>query len=200
MKIASPKAVRNRLNEYARRPCDPASNGDKGAVVGEFARALESAPSQNNPDMRRYLVWGFCFTPDDEQIKRFRSGDLTDGQVFALKKWIGFFKNHEDEWDRRAAFKAEVRQILSMAETLDFLKRQSETKATTMGEWMDKLEEKTYDVEKAGMVSSADEDMGDVVTGEMEDTPEYQEAFSRPARPEPKPQETTESDRGYVPL
>lgn len=198
MRIASPKAVRNRLNEYAKRPHDPISNGDKGAVVGEFARALESVPSQNDPDACRYLVWGFCFTPGDEMIKPLRSRDLTDGQIFALKKWIGFFKNHEDEWDRRAAFKTEVRQVLSIAETLDFLKRQSETKVTAMGEWMDKLEEKTYDVEKAGMVSSAIEDMGGVVTREMDDTPEYREAFEQtvPRRiPDIMP-----PDEGYVPL
>ena len=171
MKIASPKAVRARLAEYAQRPVE-VTQGDKGAVVGAFHDALQDAPGNNKYEVEemRYLVWGFCFGKEDEQLKMIKSGDLADGQIFALKKWVGFYKNDLDEWEQRETFRMEVRQIFALTSMLYMLDEKGET--MTLKEWLSGLEEAVHEIEKSGMVQSAVDDLGGVITGAILEPPD----------------------------
>ena len=176
MKIASPKAVRKRLAEYAQRPIEwEATKGDRGALVGAFNDALQDVPGKLEKEHKRYLVWGFCFTPDDQPLTLMRSESLYDGHIFALKKWVGFYKDDKDEWQQREEFCMEVRQIFALASMFHALDKKGDP--MTMGEWLAGLEEAIHEIEKSGMVQSAVDDLGGVVTatgGKEEVTGEWE--------------------------
>lgn len=168
MQVASPKAIRKRLAEYAIRPVE-VTHGDKGAVIGAFENVLEDVKDQHIADIneRRYLVWGFCFGDEDKPIEMIKSGDLDDGQIFALKKWVGFSKDElTDEWCTRESFCMEVRQIFTLASFYHWLDCKGE--GQLLSDWLAKLEEQVYETEEAGMVQSAVEHMGGVVTYAIE--------------------------------
>ena len=171
MKVASPKAVRKRLAEYSQRPSE-ITQGDKGAVVGAFHDALQDAPGNNKFEVEqmRYLVWGFCFGREDQPLEMMRSESLYDGQFFALKKWVGFYKNDVDEWEQRETFLMEVRQVFALASMFHALDKKGDP--MTMSEWLAGLEDVVHEVEKSGMVQSAVEHMGGVVTAAVLEPPE----------------------------
>lgn len=169
MKIASPKAVRNRLAEYAQRPHTEITKGDKGAIVGAFNDALQDVPGKLEDEHKRYLVWGFCFTPADQPLTLMRSESLCDGDIFALKKWVGFYKDDLDEWQQRETFQMEVRQVFALASMFHALDKKGDS--MTMEEWLSGLEEAVHEIEKAGMVQSAVDDLGGVVTAPLPEPP-----------------------------
>ena len=171
MNVASPKAVRKRLAEYAQRPVDwEITKGDKGAIVGAFNDALQDVPGKLEEEHKRYLVWGFCFTPDDQPLTLMRSKNLEDGHIFALKKWVGFYKDDVDEWQQRETFRMEVRQVFTLAAMFHSLDKKGDS--MTMGEWLAGLEDVVHKIEKAGMVQSAVDDLGGVVTATVLVPPE----------------------------
>lgn len=188
MTIASPIAVRNRLSEYSKRPIE-ISKGDKGFVIGKFNEILDQAKTSIEliPDQKRYLVWGYCFTAPEEQFEPIKSGELTDGQIFALKKWIGPFKDDNDDWYCRESFQTEARYILSVAE---MIYRVDEVEPREFGKWIEGIGAQEIEIEPAGMVQSALDHMNGTIT-------EYKSA---PEEPPQKPSRRTEPIDGYIPL
>jgi len=159
MKPASPKAVRARLLEYVNRPHDEEANSKPGIVVAKFNEALAEAYSTvAGADARRYLVWGFCFGKPEERLHEIRSADLTTGQIFALKKWIGSHKIM-DEWTERAEFVYEARWVLALCSTL--LHLQDEPNYPLLGEFLAGLTEYQMDAER-GMPSEIALSLGGV--------------------------------------
>ena len=182
MKIAPPLAVRNRLLEYSKRPVET-TRGDLGAVVGEFNRALEdtySVPAET--DTSRYIVWGFCFTPDDQPFQMLRSKDLTDGQIFALKKWIGFYKT-EEEWTHRPTFRMDARGVFNAGNAIAFVERVGEP--IPIKDYLNSLSTTLIEIEDQGMIESVVVDLGGTIQT-------YQ--------PNTEPPATYEPDGGYIPL
>lgn len=163
--VANPKKVRERLFEYASRPVGVMKPGERGSIINAFDRALKDAHTGNQyiGDDRRYWVWGFCFAPTDGEMKPLRSKDLTDGQWFALKKWLGARKEGDD-WTIRAAFVDEARWVLGLASTIVFLQKQ-QPGHFTFAQWLDGLEAR----------------------GEMGEDDKRSDLEGRPVQPEPPP-------------
>jgi hypothetical protein len=99
-----------------------------------------------------------------------RSKDLEDGHIFALKKWVGFYKDDLDEWQQRESFCMEVRQVFALASMFHSLDKKGNP--MTMSEWLAGLEDVVHKVVKEGMVQSAVEDTGGVVTATVLVPPE----------------------------
>lgn len=138
MATANPKAVRNRLQDLATRPVEAPTRGSKGMIVSAFDRALQDADHPLSTSERRYLVWGFCFCdPSGAAIKPLRSADLTPGQWFALKQWVGAAKAGE-EWAVRATFAEEARWVLALAVMVNLLL--TDHPGFTFQEWLNNLE------------------------------------------------------------
>ena len=190
--VASPKRVREGIKHYSKNP-QPITQGDMGALVGVFNKILEYSPNHTTEtvDQKRYLVWGFCFSNDESMFRPMRSKNLDPAHFYALKKWCGFWKDDEGKWQRRAGFDTEVKQVLTIAETFHFIIASDKSNNLTMGEMMQALDSSVHKIIKGNMIQSALNDLGGMATGEIEDTPEYEEAFSKPIRPEYKPTAVT---------
>lgn len=210
--IASPKMVRERLKYYSQNQAVEISAGDRGALVGVFNKVLEytSNHTTETVDQRRYLVWGFCFTPDDKVFRPLRSKELEPAQFYALKKWCGFWKDDDNIWRRRDGFDAEVKQVLTLAEAFHFVIASGKGSDLLMGEMMSGLDAVEHKIIKGGMVQSSVDSMGGAVTGIMDDSPEYQDTFANQEQPD-YILDSLEQDRsepvaepviveGYVPL
>lgn len=188
MKTASPLAIRLRVIEYSKRPLmTEITTGDLGAVVGEFNRVFENIPGlkEFSPDTCRYLTWGFCFIPDDQTFQIIKSKDLTDHQIYALKKWVGFYKDEKDKWQRRTAFPFEARGVFNSANAIHFMERQGPP--TPMQDYLKSLTATTFEIDTNGVVQSAVEDLGGTLQILEPD-------------PEPPPPTTYEPEGGYIPL
>lgn len=187
MGTANPKRVRNRLHDYASRPVEPVTRGSKGSVVDAFDRVLATSDAgQWKGSERRYWVWGFCFCDPGEELKPLRSGDLTDGQWFALKQWVGS-KKQGDVWTVRASFANEARWVLALASTINFL-QVAEPGRYTFSEWLDGLEEKGEMDQEWIPVDEVQKDAPELVV-----STDYQQI------PEDEPQ-VIRPDFEYVPL
>lgn len=157
--IASPKMIRSRLKHHIGHAYE-IKNGTKGFVTGAFNNALRSAPTTGHSiDEKRYIVWGFCLGSPDEILIPLQTRDLSDAHFFALKKWIGPYKDLEERWQQRPAFEIEARQILSIAEYIE--RYTGEIKP--IGEWLEDNVAMEIDVEPNGMASSAVNDMGGAI-------------------------------------
>lgn len=177
MQVASPKAVRERLLEYAERPHIETTHGDRGAIIGAFEDVLLDVKGNiEDVNERRYIVWGLCFGKEDAPLEMIRSGALESGQIFALKKWVGFFKDElTDKWCTRESFCMEVRQVYEVASLFHMLDNnplKEKGDSTTLGEWIAGLSTALYKIEKAGMVQSATEHLGGVITAPLKEPAE----------------------------
>lgn len=107
---AKPEKVKERVQEYARRP-EPTevSPGLQGAIVATMNAALDDS------DLDRKLVTGWLFDHKDNNGKflPLSSSKLSPQQLNGLKRWIGFYKEG-DEWLTRAGFEEEVNSILAV--------------------------------------------------------------------------------------
>ena len=107
--------IRKRCWEYAAVPGGGIAPGMRGVLIGAIEAALKlEGDKQADVEMRRYLVFGWLFTPDDAYLQPMQSRELREGQWYALKQWYGSVWTGE-QWIPRPAFADEARRIYARA-------------------------------------------------------------------------------------
>lgn len=106
--ILRPDIVRRALLERAALAPDNLEHNPKlrGALIGHINAALDNTKNDPNADRKVMLGWLFC--PDDLHPEPMSSNDLTDADLFALRRWIGAEKVN-NKWVTRPTFGAEAR-------------------------------------------------------------------------------------------
>lgn len=106
-------AVKARLNNLANTPPEEIygvfdiTKGALGAVVGALNKAVGG-------DENRYIVLGWLF--GSPPFYSMSSKELGDEQWYALYKWVGYWKNEDDnEWRTADDFESEALAVYSAA-------------------------------------------------------------------------------------
>jgi hypothetical protein len=105
-------ALKAKILNWARTPAHEIlgemamTKGELGALVGQLDKTLGD---KNN----RYIVLGWLFKEDN---KRMSSKELSDGQWYALYKWVDFWLNPEDDkWYPIESFTMECLDVFNAA-------------------------------------------------------------------------------------
>ncbi len=97
-------------------PCPPdwqATPGVRGAITGDLNRALrQPGGSTEQANARRRILLAFLFAPERTALS---SGDLTREQWYALYRWIGYWHDPVDGWQKRPEFPTEAGILLIQA-------------------------------------------------------------------------------------
>lgn len=115
-----PLSLRFHLQELAAQPDIIVTRGDLGAVIKHIEQELtQNGLLQENetPSELRHLIFGFLFGDTEKPIEEISSHALTDGQIYALKRWISAQKI-EEAWIPRAEFLPELIEVVKVVKYL----------------------------------------------------------------------------------
>lgn len=164
--VSPPEVIRYYVRWYADKynPETIITEGDRGAVVGEFEKSLIEL-GYDSKDMekiheKRRLICGFFFGAIDKPLEAMSAKNLTSAQIYALKRWVGFWKSEDGKWQHRQGFLAEFAWVRS--QILLFQNMAKNRPALTIGQvcnelWpdiADRVRKSPYATERGGMVDA----------------------------------------------
>ena len=115
MNIADPIVIRNRIQEYANNYEGEVNARLAGVIVGNIEKYLRSVElAEDKIPMQRRLVFGYLLGLGSEPISEMSSKEISNGGIYALKKWIGAV-NVDDEWLPREQWKYELYWVRARA-------------------------------------------------------------------------------------
>lgn len=169
MIIRNPKQVRDYLRAIAAHYQGyEFTSRQKGAVISELQRACaDCVPGQETKQIEafRRLVCGWLFLDDDQLMAPMHASEMHNGHWTALRNWIGAAKI-EGQWCTAAAFRDEVRYVLSQA--IHDMAITLETHALTLGALIQLEDWKPLDVDPGGSVEFAVSFLGGMIATEPE--------------------------------
>lgn len=117
--MLNPLSLRFCLQELAILPSANVNRGDIGVIVKHIEEELikNDLVEDMSPSVLRRMIFGFLFGDADNPIEEMSSHELTDGQILALKKWIGAQKI-EETWIPKADFLPELIEVVKVVKYL----------------------------------------------------------------------------------